>query len=112
MGAHGREWRPRGKDARLRFRRAQRSVVHKLFYFGPVVYAVAHDRGPTKTFIVEHKDDAHVRAFYQLAYAKRPAEELYDLTRDPQQLNNVGGSAKYRAVKKRLNADLEDGCGR
>ena len=66
-----------------------------------------NDRGPTKTFIVEHKDDAHVRAFYQLAYGKRPAEELYDLTSDPQQIKNVAGSAKYRAAKKRLNADLD-----
>jgi hypothetical protein len=66
-----------------------------------------NDRGPTKTFLVTHKDDPKIRPFHQLAYGKRPTEELYDLQADPGQINNVAGEAKYAEAKKTLRADLD-----
>lgn len=65
-----------------------------------------NDRGPSKTFVAEYKDDPKVRPFYQLAYGKRPAEELYDLRKDPYQLNNIAGETQYAAEQKRLRAEL------
>jgi N-sulfoglucosamine sulfohydrolase len=65
------------------------------------------DNGPTKLFLVEHRDDdpAH-RRLYDLAFAKRPAEELYDLRNDPGQMTNVASEAAYAEVKERLAARL------
>lgn len=64
------------------------------------------DGGPTKSFLVEHRDDRRYRRFYQLAFAKRPGEELYDLKQDPDQLINVADRQEYRAVKERLANQL------
>ncbi|MHC4437936.1 MAG: heparan N-sulfatase, partial [Planctomycetota bacterium] len=41
-----------------------------------------------------------------LGFGKRPAEELYDLAKDPDQLNNVAGKPEYAKVKKKLAAAL------
>jgi len=70
------------------------------------------DNGPTKTYIVENqnKDDAHRRA-HDLCFGKRPAEELYDLAKDPEQLNNVAGDAAYAdtlaGLSTKLTAELK-----
>ena len=69
------------------------------------------DNGPTKTYMVNNRDkDAHHRKLYDLAFAKRPADELYDLKKDPDQLINVAGDPAYaktvRKLKKRLFAEL------
>ncbi len=65
------------------------------------------DGGPTKSHIIAHRDDPAVRPFYDLAFAKRPAEELYDVAADPGQVNNVAGDPKYAAVRKKLAARLD-----
>jgi arylsulfatase A-like enzyme len=65
------------------------------------------DNGPTKLFMVDHAgDDGPGRRLYDLAFAKRPAEELYDLRKDPGQMTNVAGDAAYAAVKDELAARL------
>jgi arylsulfatase A-like enzyme len=65
------------------------------------------DNGPTKTYMVENRDkDAVHRKLYDLAFGKRPGEELYDLRKDPDQLNNVAAHAEYTAVKTRLAQQL------
>jgi len=46
------------------------------------------------------------RKFYQLAFAKRPAEELYDLRLDPFQLNNVASLPEYSKIKSDLSTKL------
>ena len=65
------------------------------------------DDGPTKSFILDHRDEPAVRQFYQLCFARRPAEELYDLRRDPHQINNVAGQPAYAAAQKQLRARLD-----
>jgi arylsulfatase A-like enzyme len=64
------------------------------------------DGGPTKTYIVEHKDDPQGRRHYELACGKRPADELYDLRRDPYQLNNVAADPAYGSILRALNEQL------
>ena len=65
------------------------------------------DNGPTKTYMVDNreKDEEHQRK-YDLSFAKRPAFELYDLRRDPAQLNNVADDAKYLGTRKALTETL------
>ena len=44
---------------------------------------------------------------FQIAFAKRPAEELYDLRSDPFQLNNVASLPKYVEIKRELSGQLQ-----
>jgi len=65
------------------------------------------DNGPTKRYIVENREqDAAHRRIYELSFGKRPAEELYILANDPEQLTNVAESADYAQVKADLAARL------
>lgn len=64
------------------------------------------DGSPTKTFVIDHRNDPKFKQFYQLAFARRPAEELYDLKKDPGQLSNVAGQADYAEVKEQLSRRL------
>jgi len=49
------------------------------------------DPSPTKTFMMDHRDDPVVDRLAELAFGTRPENELYDLRRDPGQLNNIAG---------------------
>jgi len=64
------------------------------------------DASRTKVYMLDHRDDPAVGRLFALAFGKRPAEELYDLRRDPGQLNNVADNADYAAIKEKLAADL------
>jgi arylsulfatase A-like enzyme len=60
------------------------------------------DASPTKSWLVRHQTDAEGKWFYDLAFGKRPAEELYDLRKDPDQVHNVAADPAYAAQKKEL----------
>jgi len=64
------------------------------------------DGGPSKSLLLERRGDAAIRKYFELATAKRPADELYDLKRDPDQLVNVAGEAAYAKSLERLRAEL------
>jgi len=66
------------------------------------------DASPTKSYMIKHRDDPKVSGLFELAFAKRPAEELYDLQKDPAQLDNVAGKSEYAKIKKKLAAALID----
>ena len=64
------------------------------------------DNSPTKDFMLQNNDDPRVGKLLALAVDKRPAEELYDLSKDPDQLNNVAELNTYADVKHKLAAAL------
>ena len=66
------------------------------------------DGGPSKTLLLERRDNPSIAPFFALATAKRPAEELYDLHADPAQLKNVAGDARHSAAKARLRKMLDE----
>jgi uncharacterized sulfatase len=72
----------------------------------PPVYAEC-DGGPTKTYMVSHADDPKVKPLFELSFGKRPAEELYDIKKDPNEMTNVAADPAYADAKKKLAADLE-----
>lgn len=65
------------------------------------------DGGPTKSYLLDNRDrdDEHRRAF-DLCFSKRPAEELYDLTNDPGQIDNVAAKLEYASQLAKLSARL------
>ncbi|MFK5920868.1 MAG: sulfatase [Verrucomicrobiota bacterium] len=65
------------------------------------------DGGPTKNYIADNKDkdEAHRRS-WDWCFAKRPADELYDLKKDPDQLHNVAAEVAYAGVLKKLTTQL------
>lgn len=67
------------------------------------------DNGPTKFYMIDHRDqDEQHRLLFELAFGKRPAEELYDLDVDPAQLHNVASNPDYRQVLERLSRKLTE----
>jgi arylsulfatase A-like enzyme len=64
------------------------------------------DASPTKAWLVLHRNEPQWKRFYDIAFARRPGEELYDLRKDPFQMNNVTADAKYAKDKARLSAQL------
>lgn len=66
------------------------------------------DPGPTKTFMMAHRDEPEVGRLWDLAVAKRPEFELYDLGHDPEQLVNVAAAQPERvqAMHESLLAQL------
>lgn len=65
------------------------------------------DPGPTKQFILQGKDYPERARFFRLSFEKRPAEELYDLEKDPGQLNNLANQTDTRDIQKDLRAALD-----
>ncbi|QDT63118.1 sulfatase family protein [Calycomorphotria hydatis] len=64
------------------------------------------DDGPTKAYLVENQNDPAIRPYFELSFVKRPAEELYDLASDPDQIHNLAGDEKFASVRKELAAQL------
>jgi len=64
------------------------------------------DASPSKQFMMDQKEDSAVAFLFKPAFLKRPSEELYDLAKDPGQLNNIAGLPEYQAYKKKLRERL------
>ena len=65
------------------------------------------DSSPTKSLLMDNKDKPGFKRFYDLAFAKRPAEELYDVRKDPGQVVNLAGKPEYAETQKKLAAQLQ-----
>jgi arylsulfatase A-like enzyme len=64
------------------------------------------DSSPTKTLILEQHDEGDDR-YYDLAMAKRPEEELYNVVADRACLHNLAGASIYAELKAELRELLE-----
>jgi hypothetical protein len=58
-------------------------------------------------FLWENRENPEIKRYYDLSFAKRPEEELYDLKNDPGQLVNVAGEAEYAAAQAELWGKLK-----
>lgn len=66
------------------------------------------DAGPTKAWLVRHGAEPEWRWLHDYAFAPRPAEELYDLQSDPDQVRNVASDPAQAAIRKDLAARLDE----
>lgn len=66
------------------------------------------DASPTKAWLVEHRKDTDMKTFIDFAWGKRPAEEFYDLRKDPHQMKNLAGDAAHHETLESLRRKLMD----
>ena len=61
------------------------------------------DGGPTRAYMIHHqKDDMEHQRLFEKAFGKRPAFELYDIKKDPYQLENIFDNPTSSAIKIQL----------
>ncbi|NRB53644.1 MAG: sulfatase [Saprospiraceae bacterium] len=65
-----------------------------------------YDASPTKAWLIAHRREEGVLPFYQFAFGKRPAEELYAVKKDAYQVENLAQDSAYQTIKKELRAKL------
>lgn len=64
------------------------------------------DGGPTKSFILNARRENANDLYWRLCFGKRPAEELYDLKKDPDCVSNLADEEEYAATKKALREQM------
>lgn len=74
----------------------------------PPYYADSGAHPMLRPVILGLRDEGTQPELYRLCYAKRPAEELYDLRIDPDQIRNVADSLGYRSVREEMWTRLKE----
>ena len=73
------------------------------------------DDGPTKQLLLSRRDDPPIKRYFDLAVAKRPAEELFDLKKDPgqthQRCGRSGICGRPRSAEERARCVAADDGG-
>ncbi len=64
------------------------------------------DAGPTKAWFVGARKSPEWSAMFDKFYGRRPMFELYDLRKDPDEMNNVAEDPSYAAVRKEMTDRL------
>ena len=64
------------------------------------------DGSPTKTFMMENRHTHGIADLAHLSFGMRPAEELYDLKKDPEQMVNLAGTREYESAREKLREQL------
>jgi len=64
------------------------------------------DASPTKTWLVANRTDPKWSWHFEHAFGLRPAEELYDLSKDPDQVRNIATDPAFAQVKAQLAGQL------
>ncbi|MBE8712647.1 sulfatase [Sphingobacterium hungaricum] len=65
------------------------------------------DAAPSLTFLVENRENKKLLYFLDLATAKRPWEELYNVETDPSCIYNLAGDTSFSKIKAELKNSLE-----
>ena len=66
------------------------------------------DNSPSLQFLIENRNDPEIRPFFLMAVDKRPAEELFDIKKDPGCLRNLAGDPAFEPVREKLARRLEE----
>lgn len=64
------------------------------------------DGSPTKTAVLQSRTNPTLARYWELSFAKRVGEELYDLKHDPDCLTNLFGQSAYAPVATQLKAQM------
>ena len=55
---------------------------------------------------MDHRNQENVKDLFQLGFGLRPAEELYDVNKDPFQIHNMAADTSMISIKESLSAKL------
>jgi uncharacterized sulfatase len=66
------------------------------------------DGGPSKEYLIEHRDEPGVRALFEATFEKNPAEQLFDIRNDPGCLANLADNSEHAVVMATLRQELDD----
>jgi hypothetical protein len=66
------------------------------------------DGSPTKSLILMMRRSGITNEYWNMAFGLRGDEELYNITRDPECLNNLANNASYSNMKQNLQIVLYD----
>jgi uncharacterized sulfatase len=64
------------------------------------------DLGPTRDLLVHNYADPVLGKYLQLAVAKRPAEELFDIQKDPGCLKNLAEDPAFAKTREELSRQM------
>ena len=64
------------------------------------------DQGRAKAYIVTHQNDPAVRPFFNRATALRPAQELYRITDDPYDMQNLAPDPAFKTIVEKMDRQL------
>ncbi len=64
------------------------------------------DESPTKSYIIENREQEEVRSYFHMAHDKRPEYELFDVRNDPENLNNLAGDSRFETVENEMKEIL------
>lgn len=64
------------------------------------------DDGPTKELMLSRRDEPDMARNFDLCFGKRPAEELYDVEKDPHQMTNLVSRADYKKALENSREQL------
>jgi N-sulfoglucosamine sulfohydrolase len=64
------------------------------------------DGGISKEYMIANKHMPDVRELFELGFGQRPMEELYDISMDPFQINNLAEDTAYADIKKELKKEM------
>ncbi|HUG17575.1 MAG TPA: sulfatase [Planctomycetaceae bacterium] len=64
------------------------------------------DAGPIKTQILELRRNGTAKTYWEKCFGRRPAEELFDLSRDLDCVNNLAKTSEFRNEKERLSSRM------
>ena len=80
-------------------------------YCNPETGYLNCDGSPTKTEVLNQRRNGKDKSFWQLCFDKRESEELYDLRKDPDCVNNLTKNPEYKErasqLKKKLFTELK-----
>lgn len=57
--------------------------------------------------MMDHRSDPSVANLFELSFGRRPAEEFYDLRKDPAEQHNLAADPAAARARQRLAADLD-----
>lgn len=64
------------------------------------------DACPTLSYLIKHRDRPEIGRYLNLAVARRPREELFDIRKDPGCLDNLAGQPEFEKVRAALEKQL------
>jgi N-sulfoglucosamine sulfohydrolase len=66
------------------------------------------DGSPTKTVLLNRRTNPDTYEYWKWSFGKRPSEELYKISEDPECMQNLAESSEYSSIKSNLKSQLEE----